>query len=410
MKNKMNNKMNNKRVKKVLALTLGLGLAVGSLTMGTSTIAQANQKPAGIQNMQTGHKNPMPMPMPMYDKASQQEMLTLLQIDEQTFNQEIDSGNSLREIGATHNVPRQTIVNLLVKNMSQHIDTRLADNRITVEQADEMKSNIVDRAQKMVDGLPMGPTTEPMTRSDKMHRSQNNGHEKSMMYQQIPQDMLTLLKVDELTFKQEISSGKSLAEIAEAHNVSRQAVIDLIVKNMSQQIDKGVAEKRITAEQAIEMKTDALKKAQMIVDRSMNQQVEQTNKMKNHAVEKDQKMNDKTANKTEKMNDKRNSQNQNDSGISIEQELLALLKIDAQTFEQEQNSGKTLAEIAATHNVSREAVVDLIVKNMSQQIDKGVAEQRITEEKATELKANSDAKAQEIVDKNLMEQPAAPQK
>ena len=43
------------RNKKALALTLGLGLAVGSLTMGTATIAQANQMPAGMENMQMGH-------------------------------------------------------------------------------------------------------------------------------------------------------------------------------------------------------------------------------------------------------------------------------------------------------------------------------------------------------------------
>ena len=71
MNNKMNNKTNNKKVRKILALTLGLGLAVGSLT-GSYTIAQANERPAGIENTQTGHEKLI------FDKADHQEILTLL--------------------------------------------------------------------------------------------------------------------------------------------------------------------------------------------------------------------------------------------------------------------------------------------------------------------------------------------
>jgi len=348
-------KINKKINKKILALTLGLGLAVGSLT-GTYTIAQANANPAGIENMQKGHEKPM------FNKANHQEMLTLLKIDEQTFKQEKDSGKSLAEIAAAHNVPRQAVVDLIVKNMNEHIDKGLADKRITVEQANEMKTNAVEKAQKIVDGQLMG--------FDKMHNIQN------------PQEMLTLLKIDAQTFKQEKDSGKSLAEIAAAHNVPKQAVIDLIVKDMNKQIDKGLSDKRITVEQAKEMKTNAVEKAQKIVDGQLMG--------------------------SDKMHNRQNPQDV--SSKQNLQEMLTLLKIDEQTLTQEQSSGKSLAEIGLAHNVPRQAIVELVTKNMNKQIDAGLAEKRITVEQANEMKTNAVQKIQEMVDKSMVQQPTQPQK
>jgi predicted DNA-binding protein YlxM (UPF0122 family) len=270
--------------KKTLALTLGLGLAMGSLTMGTASIVQANQKPAETQNMQTDQEKPM------YDKANHQEMLTLLKIDEQTFKQEKDNGKSLAEIAVAHNVSRQTVVNLVVKHMSKHIDKDVTEKRLTKEQATAMKTNVVDKAQKMVDGQ--------LTGSDKMDNTQNpqdvNSAQDSQAVNitqnpqdvnntQNPQDvnnapnpqlqeMLTLLKIDEPTFAQEQNSGKSLAKIAATHQVSRQAVVDLVVKQMNQEIDTGLAEKRVTVDQAKEMKANVAEKAKEFVDKDMTQQ------------------------------------------------------------------------------------------------------------------------------------------
>ena len=129
-------------------------MAVGSLT-GPYTIAQANHKPAEIQNMQMGHENAM------CDKENHHEMLTLLKIDEQTFKQEADSGKSLVEIAAVHNVSKQTIVDLVVKHMSQHIDKDLAGKRITVKHATEMKANAVEQVQEMVDKNMMEHPAQP---------------------------------------------------------------------------------------------------------------------------------------------------------------------------------------------------------------------------------------------------------
>jgi predicted DNA-binding protein YlxM (UPF0122 family) len=339
------------RNKKALALTLGFGLAVGSLTMGTATIAQANQRPIGMQNMQIGHQRTI------YDQVNHEEMLTLLKIDEQTFKQEADSGESLAQIGSAHHASKQAILDLVVRHMNHQIDKGLRDNRITEAQATEMQTNAVVTAQKMIDRKPMGAMGPmgPMN-FDKMHN------------RPVSPEILTLLQIDEQTFRQERSSGKTLAQIATTHNVSRQAIVDLVVEEMNQYIDQGVVDERITAVQATEMKTNVIDQAQKMVDR----QPMGFDKMYNRPVP---------------------------------PEMLILLQIDEQTFRQEQNQGKTLAQIAAAHNVSRQAMVDLVVKEMNQHINQGVVDERITAAQATEMKTNAVDLAQKIVDKNMMEYP-----
>lgn len=252
---------------KALALTLGLGLAVGSLTMGTATIAQANKIPAGMHNMQMEHQRTI------YDQINHKEMLTLLQIDDQTFKQEKDGGKSLAQIGSAHKASRQSIVDLVVRHMNHQIDKGLRDNHITATQATEMKTNAVETAQTMIDKKPMGPLgpmgpMRPMELMEKMDQMRPMISDK-MHNRPVSPEMLTLLQIDEQTFRQEQNNGKTLAQIASAHNVSRQAMVDLVVKEMSQHIDQGVEDQRITAAQATEMKTNAVDKAQKMVDKNM---------------------------------------------------------------------------------------------------------------------------------------------
>ena len=240
------------RNKKALAITLGLGLAVGSLTMGTATIAEANQRPTGMHNMQMSHQRTI------YDEVNHNEMLALLEIDEQTFKVEADSGKSLAQIGSAHHASRQAILDLVVRHMNHQIDKGVRDNCMTAAQATVMRTDVVVTAQKMIDRKPMGfmGAMGPIG-FDKMHN------------RPVSPEMLKLLQIDEQTFRQEQGSGKSLAQIAVTHNVSRQAVVDLVAKNMIQKINQGVTDKIITVAEAKEMKINVEDQSQKMVDKSM---------------------------------------------------------------------------------------------------------------------------------------------
>ncbi len=60
--------------------------------------------------------------------------------------------------------------------------------------------------------------------------------------------------IDRKTLRQEIRSGKTIAEIATAHGVDPQSVVDALVAAANQRIDTAVAHGRITAERAARIK------------------------------------------------------------------------------------------------------------------------------------------------------------
>jgi hypothetical protein len=66
--------------------------------------------------------------------------------------------------------------------------------------------------------------------------------------------LLTLLKIDSDTLKQEFKAGKSLADIAAEKKVPEQQVIDLMVKESTQRIDQSVKSGKLTQEKADQMK------------------------------------------------------------------------------------------------------------------------------------------------------------
>lgn len=66
--------------------------------------------------------------------------------------------------------------------------------------------------------------------------------------------LLTLLKIDSDTLKQEFKAGKSLADIAAEKKVPEQQVIDLMVKDSTQRIDQSVKSGKLTQDKADQMK------------------------------------------------------------------------------------------------------------------------------------------------------------
>ena len=71
-------------------------------------------------------------------------------------------------------------------------------------------------------------------------------------------------------------------------------------------------------------------------------------------------------------------------------ELLALLKIDAQTFRAETGAGKTLLDIAKEHDVSEKKLRQLIKKQMTQRVEAAEKAGKLTTEQAKKMKADLD--------------------
>lgn len=168
--------------------------------------------------------------------------------------------------------------------------------------------------------------------------------------------LLEVLKVDAETFKSERQAGKSMLTIAQEHGVSEQTLVDFMVKQGQQRLEKGVSDGRITAEKAAELKGN------------MEQRVA---KMIRHEGS---------------MGPKGPMGLHGKRGMP---ELLALLKIDGPTLHNELKQGKSLIVIAAEKGVSEQELKDTLLKADIARIDKGVAAGRIPADKAEEMKAKA---------------------
>ncbi|HEX5587084.1 MAG TPA: hypothetical protein VFZ17_07230 [Acidimicrobiia bacterium] len=69
-----------------------------------------------------------------------------------------------------------------------------------------------------------------------------------------------------------LKSGQSVAEIAQAHNVDPQAVVDAVVSAVNQRVDQAVANGKITAERGDTIKGKVADRANTLVNRHFGQQ------------------------------------------------------------------------------------------------------------------------------------------
>lgn len=79
------------------------------------------------------------------------------------------------------------------------------------------------------------------------------------------------------------------------------------------------------------------------------------------------------------------------------QALLEFLKVDAQTFEANIKAGKTLAIIAKEQGISEQELTDFMVKQLSVHIDRKVKEGRLSEAKATQMRADVNQRVADMI-------------
>lgn len=174
--------------------------------------------------------------------------------------------------------------------------------------------------------------------------------------------LLDLLHIDTAAFKTEMQSGKTLLVIANEHGVSEQKLKDFMKDQMTQHLDKAVADGKITQDKADKMKG------------SMDERI---NKMINAKAP---------------MHDGKHKMAKFDH-----KELLALLKMDNDTLKAEMKSGKNLAEIANEQGVSEQTLKDSIKQQMIQHLDQAVQNGKMAQDKADTMKAKMDERIDKMI-------------
>jgi predicted DNA-binding protein YlxM (UPF0122 family) len=190
---------------------------------------------------------------PMQNLAS---VATALNMSEADIRTQLDSGKSLADIATAQNVSVQSVVDAVVADMRAHVATEVASGEITQTEADAKLADVVAHATDMVNGVRPAGMPEGMAGG-------MGGRGPS------PESITAIAKVLNVTEAQlqtEVQSGKSLADIAAAQNVSVQSVIDAVVTQMKSHIAGEVASGEITQAEADAKLTDVTARATDMVN------------------------------------------------------------------------------------------------------------------------------------------------
>lgn len=166
-----------------------------------------------------------------------------------------------------------------------------------------------------------------------------------------PTDLLNAMK-----------GGHSIADVAKAHHVEVQTVVDAIVSALDARIKAAVDSGKITAEQAAKLEAAVAKRAPKFVDATLKQ-------LRHHKLVR--------------------------AAIDVSAKTIGISPADLRAA---LVSGKSVAEVATAHGVAPATVVNALVTAGTARIDKAVADGHIDAARAEKLKARLPQFAQRFVD------------
>ena len=160
--------------------------------------------------------------------------------------------------------------------------------------------------------------------------------------------------------------GRSLATVAQAHGVSRDTLVQKLIAAVDADVDRALADKRITSEQADRLKKNAPDTVAKAVDRVIAQPKVVAPRVKASAA-------DLAAAAAKAI------------GISADQ-----LKREL--------PGKSVAQVAQAHGVTRDAVVQSLTTAANDRIAAAAAAGKLTADQAARMKALAPAAIATFVD------------
>ncbi|WNC15347.1 hypothetical protein [Brevibacillus brevis] len=280
------------------------------------------------------------------------ELLSLLKLDADQLEEQLKAGKTLAQVAEAQGVDEDDVIDLLVKQQADKLAEAVKAGKLTQEQADKMSENAADRVKEKVESTHQG--------KDKGFGG-GFGAEKN-------EELLSLLKLDADGLKEQLKAGKTLAQVAEAQGVAEDDVIDLLVKQQADKLAEAVKAGKLTQEQADKMSENA-------ADR-VKKQVESTHQDRGFR-----------------------------GGFDVEknEELLSLLKLDADGLKEQLKAGKTLAQVAEAQGVDEDDLIDLLVKQQADKLAEAVKAGKLTQEQADKMSENAADHVKAMVESNHQE-------
>ncbi len=176
------------------------------------------------------------------------ESLTdILGLSSDELREQFSEGLTVAEIAEEQGISSEDLVSALVAAVNQRIDEALAEERIDAEQAEERLANVEERIESFINREP-GEGGRGDHGEGRRGRFANRGGHLS--------DAIESLGLTREDVQAGRADGKTLAEIAAEQGVSEQDLIDALVAEMTDAVDEALAEGKIDADRAEELKAN----------------------------------------------------------------------------------------------------------------------------------------------------------
>ena len=172
-------------------------------------------------------------------------------------------------------------------------------------------------------------------------------------------------------------AGQSLNELAEANGISSQAVIEAVTNAFTERLNNAVSEGKISGEKALEMAAELQEKAEEFVNSPIGEGKD-----------------DKERSPRDKKHKK---------GFHMLGEIFEDLGLEREVVKAGAEAGQSLNELAEANGISSQAVIEAVTNAFTERLNNAVSEGKISGEKALEMAAELQEKAEEFVNSPIGE-------
>jgi uncharacterized protein (DUF433 family) len=224
-----------------------LATLVTALVLGATGLAVASATTPGSPTTESPSSDAAPKAHTAARRAAFKAAADAIGISPADLLQAMKGGHSMADVAATHDVEVQTVIDAVVAALDARIQQALTDGRITSEQATKLTAAVATRVPKLVNATPKQIRRHRIVRASIYIAAETIG-------------------VTPAELRAAIASGKSVSEVATAHDVDPATVVAALVSAGEARLDKAVEAHPRFADRAARLKARLPELAQRFVD------------------------------------------------------------------------------------------------------------------------------------------------
>ncbi|MFX4262732.1 hypothetical protein ACOBQJ_11060 [Pelotomaculum propionicicum] len=179
------------------------------------------------------------------------DLADFLGISREELTGALQSGKTVVQVAAEKGISEQQLVDFMAEKYSERIDQKVADGKITAEQAKKLKQSMTERIKTDLNRANTGPNfgKDKMDPKDGPGTGMKMGRGMGDM-----EDLAGFLGISMEDLLAARQSGKTLVQIAGEKGITEEQLVDHMMAEFNSKIDQKAAAGKITAEQADQLK------------------------------------------------------------------------------------------------------------------------------------------------------------